>query len=142
MIKIILKIIVIIFALILILIGLGFFVGSLYLYLATIFKNSTMAAFFSGLSMLLLAILLLLIIILFKRRPKRPRLPQTIDNDNNVDMLNDPIGLFKKYPLQTSVAGLVAGFIFGFSPKSRDIMLDTVMSFIREHSSEKDKDSE
>ncbi len=141
MIKIILKIIVIIFALILILIGLGFFVGSLYLYLATIFKNSTMAAFFSGLTLLLLAILLLLIVVLFKRRPKRPRLPQTID-DNDVDMPNDPIGLFKKYPLQTSVAGLVAGFIFGFSPKTRDVMLDTVMSFVREHFSQKDKDSE
>lgn len=141
MIKIILKIIVIIFALILILIGLGFFVGSLYLYLATIFKNSTMATFFCGLTMLLLAILLLLIVVLFKRRPKRPRLPQTIDNDD-VDMPNDPIGLFKKYPLQTSVAGLVAGFIFGFSPKTRDVMLDTVMSFVREHFSQKDKDSE
>ena len=136
MLRIIIKIIIAILASILILAGLGFFIGSLYLYLDVIFKNSTLAAFFCGLSVLLLAILLLLAIALWKGRSKRKNSYPVVDEVGKA--IDDPIGLFKKYPLQTSIVGLAAGFIFGFSPKTRKALIETVVSYISEHLTEKE----
>lgn len=130
--KIGLMIILSVVALILIFVGVGFFISSLYLYLVTAFHNTTMAAFFCGLSILLFAILLLLIAILIKSslfRFKPPKLPSKM-----AELSDDPgdvaLQVVQQYPFRSALVALASGFIVGYFPRLRDSLIDGVSTYL------------
>ena len=95
-------------------IGLGFFVWSLYLYLETLL-SPWWAALLSGAGAIVLAAAVLLIALLFtgflrtsgRVKPK----PEPVSDGFS----SDPMGLVYKYPLESGLTAAIAGFIVGSS---------------------------
>jgi hypothetical protein len=119
-------------ALILIIVGVGFFISSLYLYLAAAFNDSKLATFFCGLALLLIAILLLLIAILIKAKlfkfkaPKVKAKLEAIRDNPGAEALH----LVQKYPFRSAFVALGSGFLLGFSPKLRDSLIDGAATYL------------
>ena len=124
-------------ALFLVLVGLGFFISALYLYLLTaLHNNSALATFFTGLAMVVIAILLLLFVLLIKsslfssfKLPKKPSKQADSPHTGN-PVANNALNLLQKYPLQTALFGLASGFLLGFSPKIRNSLIDGAATFL------------
>jgi len=120
-------------ALILIVTGAGFFISSLYLYLAAALQNSAMAAFFSGLAIILLAILLLLIVILIKSSLFKFKTFKNakIEIGNNNLSSEEAVNLVKEYPYSSALVALGSGFLLGFCPTLRNSLIDGVSTYMR-----------
>ncbi|MEW6144738.1 MAG: hypothetical protein AB1598_06925 [Thermodesulfobacteriota bacterium] len=99
---------------VIVLIGLGFFVWSLYLYLETLF-SPYWAALISGAGAIALAVVIVLIALLatgylkrggrVKPKPARARAGESCD----------PMELVQRYPLESGLTAAIAGFIVGSS---------------------------
>ncbi len=119
-------------ALILIVVGMGFFISSLYLYLAVAFNDSRLATVFCGLALLLIAILLLLIVILIKARLFKFRAPKM---EAKLEAIRDNPGaealhLVQKYPFRSAFVALSSGFLLGFSPTLRDTLIEGAATYL------------
>jgi uncharacterized membrane protein YbhN (UPF0104 family) len=119
-------------ALILIVVGVGFFISSLYLYLAVAFNDSRLAAFFCGLALVLVAILLLLIMLLIKSKLFKFRAPKI---EARLEAIRDNPGaealhLVQKYPYRSAFVALGSGFLLGFSSKLRDSLIDGAATYL------------
>lgn len=137
--RIIIKTLIIILALVLAFIGIGFFIGALYLYLKNLLDNPAMAALLCGVAFLLIAVLFLVFVSLYKGREKGIiNLDEMVTN--KLPSVDDALDLVKQHPLQTSAVALAVGFVFGFSPKVRDKVIETVGSYLKCQPSEKDSD--
>ena len=94
--------------------GLGFLVWSLYLYLETLF-NPYQAALMSGAAAIVLALAIVLITLLltgyFKRGGRVKLKPQPAQ----AGLESDPLELVYKYPLESGLTAAIAGFIVGSS---------------------------
>lgn len=96
------------------LIGLGFVVWSLYLYLATML-SPYWAALLSGAGAVALAIVVVLVVLYmtgyFSRRVKAVSKPR----EAKAAAACDPMELVQRYPLESGVTAAIAGFIVGSS---------------------------
>lgn len=96
------------------LIGLGFVVWSLYLYLATML-SPYWAALISGAGAVALAIVVVLVVLYmtgyFSRRGKAGSKPR----EAKAAAACDPMELVHRYPLESGVTAAIAGFIVGSS---------------------------
>lgn len=117
--------------LILIGVGVGFVISSLYLYLVTAFHNTTMAAFFCGLTVLLLAILLFLIAILIKTSLFTLKAPKSHSKVVANDFSGEgALQLIQEYPFRSTLVALASGFLVGLSPKLRNHLIDGAATYL------------
>jgi hypothetical protein len=133
MIKIILIVILSVVAFVLVLVGVGFFISSLYFYLLNAFHNPAIAASFCGLGLLLLAIFLLLIVLLIKSslfKWKKPARLKAQFQAVREDPAGETLQLIKKYPFRSVAAAVASGFALGFFPKLRNSLIDGVATYI------------
>lgn len=129
--KIILMIALSVVALILIIVGVGFFISSLYLYLVTAFHNTTLATFFCGLAIILLAILLLLVVLLIKSSLLKFKAPKFQQVQEKIEEIKgDPLHLVQQYPFRSAFIAVASGFVVGFCPKLRDSLIDGVSAYL------------
>ncbi len=95
-------------------IGLSFFVWSLYLYLETMF-SPYWAALMSGAGAIALAAAVVLIALLFTGFFKKSGRVKPKPGHARTDFSSDPMGLVNKYPLESGLTAAIAGFIVGSS---------------------------
>ncbi|KAB2835117.1 MAG: hypothetical protein F9K51_00745 [Candidatus Dadabacteria bacterium] len=99
------------------LIGLGFVVWSLYLYLATML-SPYWAALISGAGAVVLALVVVVAVLYltgyFGGRRKAASKPR----DAQPAAAYDPVDLVQRYPLESGLTAAIAGFIVGSSPDS------------------------
>lgn len=133
MIKIVLIIILSMVAFILVLVGVGFLISSLYFYFLTIVASKTLAALFCGAAFLLIAILLLLIAVLIKsslfkfKAPKLQAKLKSITDDPAAEALN----IVKEYPFRSAFVAVTSGFVLGLCPKLRDSLIEGVTTYMQ-----------
>jgi hypothetical protein len=119
-------------ALVLILVGVGFFISALYLYLLSVFNDPRIATVLCGIAFLLIAILLLLIAILIKSnlfRFKSAKLEakvKAIKENPGAEALQ----LVQKHPFSSAFVALGSGFLLGFFPKLRDSLIDGAATYL------------
>lgn len=124
-------------ALLLILVGVGFFIASMYFYLLTAFHNPALATFFCGLSLLIIAILLLLIVILIKStlfKFKGPKLTAAVQAKVQAiadDPCAEALHVVQEYPFRSSLIAVGAGFLLGFFPQLRNNLIDGVVTYLK-----------
>jgi hypothetical protein len=97
---------------VIVLIGLGFFVWSLYLYLETLL-SPYWAALISGAGAIALAIVIVLIALLATGHLKRSGRVKPVQA--RAGDAYDPIELVQRYPLESGLTAAIAGFIVGSS---------------------------
>ena len=95
-------------------IGLGFFVWSLYLYLETLF-SPYWAALMSGAGAIALAAAIVLVALLFTGFFKKSGRVKPKPEHAGTGFSSDPMGLVYKYPLESGLTAAIAGFIVGSS---------------------------
>ncbi len=95
-------------------IGLGFFVWSLYLYLETVL-SPWQAALLSGAGAIALAAAVVLLALLFTGVFKKSGRVKTKPEQAGTGFSSDPLGLVYKYPLESGLTAAIAGFIVGSS---------------------------
>lgn len=99
------------------LIGLGFVVWSLYLYLVTML-SPYWAALISGVGAVALALVVVVAVLYltgyFGRRRKAPSKPR----DAQPAAAYDPVEFVQRYPLESGLTAAIAGFIVGSSADS------------------------
>jgi hypothetical protein len=96
------------------LIGLGFFVWSLYLYLETLL-SPYWAALISGAGAIALAIVIVLIALLATGYLKRGGRVKPKQVHAHTGDAYDPMELVQRYPLESGLTAAIAGFIVGSS---------------------------
>lgn len=120
-------------ALVLIMVGLGFFISALFLFFVSIVHNSMLAALLCGGSFLVAAILLFLIVIiikstLFKFKASK-KLKEKVEEIQE-DPADAALHVVQEYPFRSALAAVASGFIIGFFPKVRDTLIDGVATYI------------
>ena len=95
-------------------IGLGFFVWSLYLYLETLF-SPYWAALLSGAGAIALAAAIVLVALLFTGFFKKSGRVKPKPGHAGAGFSSDPMGFVNKYPLESGLTAAIAGFIVGSS---------------------------
>ncbi len=95
-------------------IGLGFFVWSLYLYLETLL-SPWWAALLSGAGAIALAAAVVLLALLFTGFLKKSGRVRQKPEHAGAGFSSDPMGLVYKYPLESGLTAAIAGFIVGSS---------------------------
>jgi membrane protein implicated in regulation of membrane protease activity len=134
MIKIILIVILSIIALILTLVGTGFFISALYFYFLSLLHTKTLVALCCGGSFLVIAILLLLFAMIIKSTLFKVKIPKKLQQQYQ-SVKEDPTGealnLVKHYPFRTLAAALTSGLILGFFPKVRDSLIEGVSTYLK-----------
>jgi hypothetical protein len=136
--KIIFMILLSVIALILIMVGLGFFISALFLFFVSVVHNSMLAALLCGGSFLVAAILLFLIVIIIKstlfkfkssKSSKKLKLKEKVE-EIKADPAEAAIHVVQEYPFRSALTALASGFIIGFFPKVRDTLIDGVATYI------------
>lgn len=133
--KIIFMILLSVIALILIMVGLGFFISALFLFFVSIVHNSMLAALLCGGAFLVAAILLFLIVILIKstlfkfKNVSSKKLKEKIEEITE-DPADVALHVVKEYPFRSALTALASGFVIGFFPKVRDTLIDGVATYI------------
>ena len=94
--------------------GLGFIVWSLYLYLTTLF-NPYMAALISGAAAIAVAFMLVLIAGLATGYIKGGRGVKFKPGPGQAGFTSDPVDLINRYPLESGLTAAIVGFIVGSS---------------------------
>ncbi len=95
-------------------IGLGFFVWALYLYLETLF-SPYWAALLSGAGAIALAAAVVLLALLFTGFFKKSGRVKPKPGHAGAGFSSDPMGFVNKYPLESGLTAAIAGFIVGSS---------------------------
>lgn len=99
------------------LIGLGFVVWSLYLYLATM-VSPYWAALISGLGAVVLALVVVIAVLYLTGYFGRRRKAASKHRDAQPTAAYDPVDLVQRYPLESGLTAAIAGFIVGSSADS------------------------
>lgn len=99
---------------VIVLIGLGFFVWSLYLYLETLL-SPYWAALISGAGAIALAAAAVLLALLCTGFFKRSRRVKSKPEQLSAGFTSDPMDLVQRYPLESGLTAAIAGFIVGSS---------------------------
>ena len=94
--------------------GLGFLVWSLYLYLETLF-TPYQAALISGSAVIILAVGIVLIALLLTGHSRMGGRAKTKPQPAQAGLESDPLELVYKYPLESGLTAAIAGFIVGSS---------------------------
>lgn len=94
--------------------GLGFIVWSLYLYLSTFF-NPYMAALISGAAAITVAFMLVLIAGLVTGYIKGGGEVKFKPEPRQTGIASDPLDFVNRYPLESGLTAAIAGFIVGSS---------------------------
>ncbi len=105
---------------ILIIIGLGFLVWSSFLYLNTIL-NPYIAALISGLIAVVVSGLVFLIASSLTKGGRGQKNAEEIEQDTN---FMEATQVVEKYPLESGLMAMAAGFIAGSSPDSRKVLTE------------------
>ena len=111
-------------ACILMLVGLGFIIWALYLYLNS-FLSSPFAALVCGLVILLIAGVLILATRLLRSRPR-----------NHKGAKSHFFSWVQHYSHETALGALAAGFLVGVSPKVRKALAEGILWFLKQDASE------
>lgn len=120
-------------AFIMILVGVGFFISTLYLYLFALVHSSILATIYCGAAFFLVAVLLLLIAVFTKARLfkiKTSKLKAKV-----AAVTDDPAGaalnLVHQYPFRSAMVAISSGFLLGFFPKLRNKILDSAATYVK-----------
>lgn len=105
---------------ILIIIGIGFLVWSSFLYLSTVL-NPYMASLISGLIAILFAGALVLIVSMVTKGSSNK---ESKDSTDSKAKFVDSTEVIEKYPLESGLMAMAAGFIAGSSPESRKVLTE------------------
>lgn len=119
-------------AFLLVLISLGFFISTLYLYLLSLVHNSILATILCGAAFLLVAFLFLLLVAIIKSRLfniKAPKLKSKITAVKS-DPAGEALDLVHKHPFGSVLVAVSSGFLLGFFPKLRDKIIDSAATYI------------
>lgn len=127
--KIVLRISIITIASIFACIGVGFLISSLYLYLITVLPAHVYAALICGGVFFAIAVILLLIAILIKKN-RKVKIIKSEKQEKSKHSDNPYLNIIKQYPLQSSLIGLGAGFLMGFSPSIRKFIMDNAADYL------------
>ncbi len=111
-------------------IGLGFFVWSLYLYLETMFSPHW-AALMSGGGAIVLAAAVVLIALFFTGFLRKRGRAKTKPGRQAAGLSSDPMDLICKYPIESGLTAAIAGFIVGSSPDAPKTLAE-FMSLLKE----------
>jgi len=105
-------------------IGLGFTVWASYLYLAADFSPPVAALLSASIAVLIACLLVLLGYLIISSASKREK---TESGGTSSAILSDAANLVDQYPLQSSLAAVVLGFISGSSPESRKALSEILV---------------
>ncbi len=120
-------------AFIMVLVGVGFFISTLYLYLLALVHSSILATLFCGAAFFVIAILLLLMAVLIKSqlfKIKAPKLKAKIEAVQE-DPAGEALNLVHHYPFRSALVAISSGFLLGFFPKLRDKVIDGVVTYAK-----------
>ncbi|MBS0351823.1 MAG: hypothetical protein JSR33_11700 [Proteobacteria bacterium] len=134
MIKIILIVILSIIALILTLVGTGFFISALYFYFLSLVHSKALATLCCGGAFLIIAILLLLLAMVIKSTLFKVKVPKKLQQkyqDVTTDPAGEALNLVQHYPFRTLAAALTSGLVLGFFPKVRDSLIEGISTYLK-----------